>query len=256
MESMPITQPAVRGIALQVTTRSVPMRPAPAVSNRIVGVAQLFANLLPSDYAKIISHARTQKIARRQTIYFAGDTVKEVLLLSEGCMKITLLTEAGGAVILRLVGPGEIIGTVGLTSENTHSSSAEALVSSKVLVWNGSTFEQLLEQFPILRRNTVRIMEQRLAVLEERFREVSTQQVAQRVARQLVRLLPQVGQEIDGATEIKLSREDLAQMTGTTLFTVSRLLSNWEQQGIVSLRRLAVIIRNPMGLLSICEIGR
>jgi CRP/FNR family transcriptional regulator, nitrogen oxide reductase regulator len=256
MESMPITQPAVRGIALQVTTRSVPMRPAPAVSNRIVGVAQLFADLLPSDYTKILSQARTQKIARRQTIYFAGDTVKEVLLLSEGCMKITLLTEAGGAVILRLVGPGEIIGTVGLTTETTHSSSAEALVPSKVLVWNGSTFEQLLEQFPILRRNTVRIMEQRLAVLEERFREVSTQQVAQRVARQLVRLLPQVGQEIDGAIEIKLSREDLAQMTGTTLFTVSRLLSNWEQQGIVSLRRLAVVIRNPMGLLSICEIAR
>jgi CRP/FNR family transcriptional regulator, nitrogen oxide reductase regulator len=254
MESMPITQPVIRSLGVQVAIRSVPVKPVPHLASRAVGVSQLFSDIAPSDYARIVSHARSAKIARRQTIYFAGDAVKEVLLLAEGCMKITLFTEAGGAVILRLVGPGEIIGTVGLTEETTHSSSAEALVSSRVLVWNGPTFEQLLEQFPILRRNTVRIMEQRLSVLEERFREVSTQQVAQRVARQLVRLLPQVGQEIDGATEIKLSREDLAQMTGTTLFTVSRLLSNWEQQGIVSLRRLAVVIRNPMGLLSICEL--
>jgi CRP-like cAMP-binding protein len=81
----------------------------------------------------------------------------------------------------------------------------------------------------------------------------SSSQVAQRVARQLIRLLPQVGQEINGAIEVKLSREDLAQMTGTTLFTVSRLLSTWEQQGLVTLRRLTVVVSNPMGLLSLCE---
>jgi CRP-like cAMP-binding protein len=210
------------------------------------------ADVPPADYARILSFGRSIKIARRQTIFFAGDAVKEVLLLSEGCMKITLLSQTGGAVILRLVGPGEVIGTVGLTEQTTHSASAEALVSSKVVAWNGATFERLLTQFPILRRNTINIMERRLAILEARFRDVSTQQVAQRVARQLLRLLPQVGQRIDGAVEIKLSREDLAQMTGTTLFTVSRLLSGWEEQGLVSLRRLVVVIRNPLGLMGIC----
>lgn len=221
-------------------------------SARTLDASQLMADVPPADYARILSFGRSIKIARRQTIFFAGDAVKEVLLLSEGCMKITLLSETGGAVILRLVGPGEVIGTVGLTEQTTHSASAEALVSSKVVAWNGATFERLLTQFPILRRNTINIMERRLAILEARFRDVSTQQVAQRVARQLLRLLPQVGQRIDGAVEIKLSREDLAQMTGTTLFTVSRLLSSWEEQGLVSLRRLAVVIRNPLGLMGIC----
>lgn len=221
-------------------------------SARTLDASQLMADVPPADYARILSFGRSIKIARRQTIFFAGDAVKEVLLLSEGCMKITLLSQTGGAVILRLVGPGEVIGTVGLTEQTTHSASAEALVSSKVVAWNGATFERLLTQFPILRRNTINIMERRLAILEARFRDVSTQQVAQRVARQLLRLLPQVGQRIDGAVEIKLSREDLAQMTGTTLFTVSRLLSGWEEQGLVSLRRLVVVIRNPLGLMGIC----
>jgi CRP-like cAMP-binding protein len=240
---------AVSTFESRVVRRSFHEKTVPSLP----GATQLLADIPPSDYAKILSFGRTIKITRRQTIFFAGDTVKEVLLLTEGCMKITLLSETGGAVILRLVGPGEVIGTVGLTEQMTHSSSAEALASSKVVAWNGATFERLLTEFPTLRRNSINIMERRLAVLEARFRDVSTQQVAQRVARQLLRLLPQVGQRIDGAVEIKLSREDLAQMTGTTLFTVSRLLSSWEEQGIVSLRRLAVVVRNPLGLMGICE---
>jgi CRP-like cAMP-binding protein len=251
---MPSAQPAITSSLLtfsvcRKTPQSKPVEHPVAPPS----VSELFADISSADHARILSYGRSVKVARRQTIFFAGDAVKEVLLLTEGCMKITLLSETGGAVILRLVGPGEVIGTVGLTEQSTHSASAEALAASKAVVWNGATFERLLTQFPILRRNALHIMEKRLSVLEARFREISTQQVAQRVARQLVRLLPQVGQEVDGAIELKLSREDLAQMTGTTLFTVSRLLSTWEQQGIVSLRRLAVVIRNPMGLLGVCE---
>jgi CRP-like cAMP-binding protein len=247
---MSSTQPAITMSTFNsaVTQRSLREKSAPCIE----GSSQLLADIPPADYAKILSFGRSIRISRRQTIFFAGDAVKEVLLLTEGCMKITLLSETGGAVILRLVGPGEVIGTVGLTEQTTHSASAEALASSKVVAWNSATFERLLNQFPTLRRNTIHIMERRLAVLEARFRDISTQQVAQRVARQLLRLLPQVGQRIDGAVELKLSREDLAQMTGTTLFTVSRLLSSWEEQGIVSLRRLAVVIRDPLGLMGVC----
>lgn len=252
---MSIAQPALAQPVLDFT---VPQKSAhAAVTSRSISVApsasELFADIPQADQAKILSFGRSVKVARRQTIFFAGDTVKEVVLLTEGCMKITLLSETGGAVILRLVGPGEVIGSVGQSEQSTHSASAEALCASKTIIWNGATFERLLTQYPTLRRNALRIVEKRLSALEARFREISTQQVAQRVARQLVRLLPQVGQEINGAIEIKLSREDLAQMTGTTLFTVSRLLSNWEQQGIVSLRRLAVVVRNPMGLMTVCE---
>ena len=100
----------------------------------------------------------------------------------------------------------------------------------------------------------MRILAQRLQVLEGRFREISTERVAPRLARELVRLLPQVGRSVDGVLEINLSREELAQMTATTLFTVSRLLSGWERQGIVTLRREAVIVRSPLGLLGISEL--
>jgi hypothetical protein len=75
------------------------------------------------------------------------------------------------------------------------------------------------------------------------------------VARQLLRLRNKIGRPINGTIEIGLSREELARMTGTTLFTVSRLLSAWEAQGIVKPRREAVRVRDAEALAMISEGG-
>jgi len=77
--------------------------------------------------------------------------------------------------------------------------------------------------------------------------------VAVRLSHQLVRLLNQVGRRVNGAIEIRLSREELAQLTGTTLFTVSRLLSDWNDRGIVSTRRESVSVRNFQALARLAE---
>jgi CRP-like cAMP-binding protein len=110
-----------------------------------------------------------------------------------------------------------------------------------------------LEQFPLIRRNIAAILSERLSELEERFREIATEKVGPRVAHELGRLFKKIGKPLDGGFEINLSREELAQMTGTTLFTVSRLLSAWEQQGFVCPRREAVLVRNVQGLLELGE---
>jgi len=92
-----------------------------------------------------------------------------------------------------------------------------------------------------------------LADLEERFRELATERVGPRVARQLMRLLPQIGRPVNGAIEVSLSREELAQMTVTTLFTVSRLFSVWETRGLVKPRREAVTISDVQALRAIAD---
>ena len=89
--------------------------------------------------------------------------------------------------------------------------------------------------------------------MHERFREISTERVAARLSSQIVRMMHQVGRQVDGGTEISISREELAQLTGTTLFTVSRLLSDWDRQGIVAARREAVSVRNLRALANLSE---
>ena len=71
------------------------------------------------------------------------------------------------------------------------------------------------------------------------------------MARQLVRLLERIGRPVNGTVEIGISREELAQMTGTTLFTVSRLFSAWEARGLVRPRREAVTICDIQSLRAI-----
>jgi CRP/FNR family transcriptional regulator, nitrogen oxide reductase regulator len=213
----------------------------------------LFAGLGAADCANIVSSAHERDFARRQTIFFEGDPMQQILLLTSGCVKVTQFGQNGSEVILRLSGPGEVLGSIEQCSRATHCSTAQALQASRVLMWDAKVFESISERYPILRRNTARILGDRLRELEERFREISTEKVASRLSSQLVRLLNQVGRRVNGYVEISLSREELAQLTGTTLFTVSRLLSQWEQRGIVSARRETVLVRDLPALVELSQ---
>ena len=210
-----------------------------------------FADIPLADCIAIVSGAQERQFSRRQTIFFEGDPVRHVVLLVSGCVKITQLGANGNEVILRLNGPGDVLGGVGRCAGCEHCSTARTVQPSSALVWETAQFEALSERYPMLRRNIAHVLERRLNELEVRFREISTEKVAPRLSSQLVRLMEQVGKRTDGHVEIALSRRELAQLTGTTLFTVSRLLCHWETRGIVSARRETVLVHNAPALLEL-----
>jgi CRP-like cAMP-binding protein len=253
-ETMPSTRAVSQTATLPLPQNRLEVKAAPSRWRQPVELSQLFAAIPQSDLAEILAAGRTMNFTRRQPLFYAGEKIQRVIMLIEGSVKITQIDEFGSTVILRLVGPGEVVGDLGGARHGTHSAGAEARINCKAIVWDKATFEALLERFPTLQRNTMRILAKSLRDLESRFCEISTKRVAQRLALELARLLPQVGRKVGDVVEINLSREELAQMTATTLFTVSRQLSIWEQQGIVSLRRLGVVIRNPLSLMTISEL--
>lgn len=217
----------------------------------------LFSDISPADCASIVSAAREKSFSRRQTIFVEGDPLQQILLLTSGCVKITQFGQNGSEAILRLNGPGEIVGAFGLCAQGApcsdHCSTARTIQPSTALAWDAATFAGISERFPVFRRNMIRILEQCLHNIEERFREVSTEKVAPRLSSELVRLSNQVGRHMDGCVQIRLSQRELAQLIGTSLFTVSRLLCQWEVQGIVSARREAVLVRNVKALVALSE---
>jgi len=221
------------------------------LNQRVTLVQQfsLFSGISAGDCADVLSAAHERYFSRRQTILREGDPVEQISLLTSGWVKMTQFGQNGSEVILRLGGPGELLGALG--PGGTHCSTVQALQSSTALFWEAAIFESVLERFPILRRNIGRILGECLRELENRFREMSTKKVAPRLSSQLIRLLNQIGQAVNGEVEISLSREELAQLTGTTLFTVSRLICQWEQRGIVATRRKAVLVRNLPALIEL-----
>ena len=84
---------------------------------------------------------------------------------------------------------------------------------------------------------------------------MSTQQVERRVAHALLRLAKQAGRKVEHGIEIDfpISRQDIAEMTGTTLHTVSRTLSAWEQQGLIESGRQRIVLRDPHRLFELAE---
>jgi len=221
----------------------------------LLEMSEVFADLPISVCTDIISMARPRYYMCRQVIFFMGATIKETLLLTEGRAKITQHSENGTEVILRLTAPGQVIGELGLGPGSRHSSTAQALQACKVLVWSTETFETVLERSPILRRNANRILRQRLDELESRLSEVSTQMASPRLAHALVRLIDQIGQKVNGHVEINVSQEALAQMTAMTSFTVNRLLTDWEKQGLLKVRRKAIEIHSFLPLLGLCKVA-
>jgi CRP-like cAMP-binding protein len=103
--------------------------------------------------------------------------------------------------------------------------------------------------------NAVALLGERYHEMQIRLRELSTEKVEQRIAHTIVRLSQQAGRRTARGIEIAipLSRQDLAEMSGTTLHTVSRTLSAWEEQGIVSCGRRRVVVSDPQKLLSVTE---
>ena len=213
----------------------------------------LFSGVSPADYSRIAAAARVKEFARGEMLYIEGDSVQQVLLLTSGFAKINKLGLSGTEVILRFSVPGDVLGAMGLFSTGRHCTTAQAFRSCRALVWDPPVFKALADRFPVLHQNMARIVGGELLELEERFREVATERVAPRVARQLVRLLDKIGRQVEDGIEISLSREELAQMTGTTLFTVSRLLSAWEERGMVKPRREGVTICDVPALNLISE---
>jgi CRP/FNR family transcriptional regulator, nitrogen oxide reductase regulator len=103
--------------------------------------------------------------------------------------------------------------------------------------------------------NALHVVAERLHDVERRYRQAMTERVERRVARALLRLVHDAGRRVDDGVEVAfpVSRQDIAEMTGTTLFTVSRLLSAWEEQGIVRGGRQRIVLRKPHAMVSIAE---
>jgi CRP-like cAMP-binding protein len=235
-------------VGAPVSTRVLPLNARVARIQQI----SLFRGLTLAECAEVASIAQERQFADRQTIFREGDSVRFVLVLISGRVKLTQLSRFGTEVIFSVGGTGEVLGGFGLAPNSVQRLTAQTLGRCHVLSWDVRAFLSLEERIPAVRRNAVGILSDRLRMLEERFLELATEQVAPRLARMLFRLLEQ-GNHGSHPSRIDLSHEELAQMTGTTLFTVSRLLCQWEQRGIVQTLRKAVMILDPQRLIDLSE---
>lgn len=216
----------------------------------------VFENATDGDLNLILQNSITRSIEEGSYFFFQGDTAEYLYVLTSGQIKLTQANPNGQQVNLRTIYPLQMFGALGaVRAEATYPASAQALENSTALAVRGKFLHSMLETRPYLSFDLMKLMTSYIQEMQARYRELATERVEQRVANALIRLAGQSGikSEKEAGIELSFSRQDVAEMTGSTLYTISRLLSEWERQGIIKAGREKIKILVPHDLVRIAE---
>lgn len=215
----------------------------------------LFEGLSDEGLNRAIGLAQRERRAKDSQLFEQGATATTFYLILAGRIRVSQITPEGQQVIIRYLGPQEIAGCVAVCGGVPYPATATAVEDTWLLTWTRARMSELAADFPIIGMNAMQIMGGRMTELQGRLTELQTIRVDRRIAHALGRLVVQAGRRTTDGIEIDfaITRKDLAEMTGTTLYTVSRTLSEWETSGIVSSRRQKVVILRPHDLAAIAK---
>lgn len=202
----------------------------------------LFSGLSESICSRIASAAIRRTIARYGNLFTQKEEIRYLVLLESGNVKHMQAGPNGDEVLLRICGPGEIIAGPGFSGVSRHRYSTRAIDESTVLSWRSEDIRSYMQMHPKFAINISQILSARLTQLEARLREFTSEEATTRVALLLVRLSKQMGKSSEEGIRIAITQDEIAQMAGLSMFTVSRMLARWSDRGLVLTRRQAIIV--------------
>ncbi len=225
------------------------------IDRSLVSGLPAFAGLGAGDLDAILVLARSSRFAKDAEVFRQDEEAGLFFLLLSGHIRVVRMTPAGDQVIARYINEGELFGIAVAMGRTTYPATAVAAVDCVVLSWPNAAWPQLQSRFPSFGADAYRTIGTRLQETQARVVEMSTQQVEQRIAGAVLRLVTQSGRKTAEGIEIDfpITRQDIAEMTGSTLHTVSRLLSAWESEGIVKGGRQKVVVTDAHALMLIAE---
>lgn len=223
------------------------------ISSAAVRGLALFEKLHPHEIDEVLRTATNRRYPVGGIVFVQGQTADQFYVLLHGRLRVTQVTSEGQQVVVRMVNPGDLFGIAKVLRRFDYPGTATAVAESVVLAWPMSMWSEFLERHPSLAVNAMQTMGSRLLEAQQRLRELSTEEVERRVAHAVLRLANQSGKREERGVRIDfpISKQDIAEMTGTTLHTVSRILSAWETAGLVEGGRQKLLVRDPHNLLLI-----
>ena len=215
----------------------------------------LFAAMAPAQLDAALAGAHSHHYRKGDVVFSQGENAHSFFVLLHGRLRVTQTTPAGEQVVVRFVAPGDMFGVAMALRRSSYPGTATAVVDSLALLWPSAAWAGLMANNPAFAANALQTVGSRLQEAHERIREISTEEVERRLAHALLRLMREAGRETaEGRLiDFPLSRQDLAEMTGTTLHSASRIMSAWEAMGIIESGRQRVVVRDAVRLSAIAE---
>ena len=215
----------------------------------------LFKDLKRAELKTICLAATLQEFSKDSFLFYEDDPAHNISILVQGVVHLSQLTTKGQQVIMHYLSPGDEIGILALFPDQVYPVTAVAATDCQVLTWSDATLSSLIQRFPQLALNALQMMTERFVVLQSQYRQLATERVEQRIARTILKIAKKSGKP--GKQGIRLtpppSRQQIAEMTGATLYTVSRICSQWEKDDLVHTNRRSLLLKNQEALQKIAE---
>ncbi|HEX6959994.1 MAG TPA: Crp/Fnr family transcriptional regulator [Ferrovibrio sp.] len=227
----------------------------PALDPSLVAHLPLFRAFSREQLKDLLGGATSRRYAKGSNVFEQDAPAHSFFVLLDGRLRVVKITPDGQQVVVRYITPGEIFGIAMAIGRDSYPATATAVVDSVALAWPSPLWPQLVAKYPMLATSTMQTLGGRLQETQTRVVEMSTEEVERRVAHALLRLAQQSGKKVERGIEIDfpISRQDIAEMTGTTLHTVSRILSAWEDRGLVEGGRQRIVLKDAHRLFMLAE---
>ena len=215
-----------------------------------MGQPLLFSGLSEHEQREFLAAGHPRLLKAREQLGAQGDPAGFVALVQFGHLKLGQINTEGAETLVRFIGPGDVYGAIALAPQKLFPVSAIAVEPSRVVVWPRASLLAFVDRIPQIKSNLFEEITRRMSGVLGAVQELATERAPQRIARALLRLAEHGGtRTADGVRIVHpITRQDIAELTGTTLFTVSRLMSRWESDGLLLTGRGAVTIADPEGL--------
>ncbi len=210
----------------------------------------MLRRLGPEDRVRLGSVASIQLFPRNARIFSEGDDPATFCSIVSGRVKVFKSTSGGKDVILELFGPGDPLGAVAVYEGRPYPASAAAMEDTTCLLIPRRDFFRLLESHPTMVRGLLTGLTLRLVELTNRVAELTGGRLEPRFARLFLKLADERGIDRRGSVfvPVPLSRQELADLAGTTVETAIRIMSRWAKQGLVLTERDGFLIADRSAL--------
>ncbi|UOA27851.1 Crp/Fnr family transcriptional regulator [Pseudosulfitobacter sp. DSM 107133] len=213
-----------------------------------------FSLLGRAQIREILDQARTQRFDEGAQVFCEGMDATHFHLLLDGYLRVVRTTPGGDQIIVLHISPGQLFGIAAALHRDTYPATAVTAAESIVLTWPSHLWEGFTSKYDGFATETYKTLGRRLGQIQDTMTEIATQAVEQRVAAAILRMVNQSGRKTDAGIEVgfPVTRQNISDMTGTTLHTVSRTLSAWEKDGIVRSTRKHIVVTAPHRLVQLC----
>lgn len=210
-----------------------------------------FDDLNPDQLREILDHSTPRRFDQGSAVFEEGAPAEYFHFLLDGYIRVVRHTKDGDQIIVLHIPSGQLFGIAQAFGRSSYPATAVAVSECLTLCWPARLWPTFNKQYNGFAATAMHAVGVRIEEFNDRIVEMATLQVEQRVAHVLLRLINQTGRKTDRGIEIDfpITRQDLSEMTGSTLHTISRLLSGWDKIGIIESGRKRILVRDPHQLV-------